>query len=98
MELILNGQRFLVIELLSIGSDFSQGNRLNWSNELYAGEFNHLRDCNLYCEETCGPNPPRVWGGKTDMEALKCNNQPKREVLQVFIAYRSLTSNNVYKM
>lgn len=82
MELVLNGQRLLVLEFLSISYDTSQGNQLNWSNEIFAGEFDHLSNCNLYCEET-GPVPPRLRDGKSDMAALKFDNQPKPEVLQV---------------
>ncbi|XP_028795325.1 uncharacterized protein LOC114750855 isoform X2 [Neltuma alba] len=78
-------KRLLIIEFLSIGYDISQGNQLNWSNELYGGEFDHLQNCNLYCEETCGPVPPRLRDGKSNMEALKFDNQPKPEVLQVYL-------------
>ncbi|KAI9089494.1 hypothetical protein K1719_029099 [Acacia pycnantha] len=78
-------KRLLIIELLSIGHDISQGNQLNWSSELYAGEFDHLQNCNLYCEESCEPDPPRLRNRKSDMEALKFDNQPKPEVLQVYL-------------
>ncbi|XP_054781148.1 uncharacterized protein LOC129288545 isoform X1 [Prosopis cineraria] len=78
-------KRLLVLEFLSLGYDISQGNQLVWSNELYVGEFDHLQNCNLYCEETCRPVPPRLRDGKSDMEALKFDNQPMPEVLQVYL-------------
>lgn len=83
MECIFNVQRLLILEFLSIGYDNSQGNLLNWSDELYVGEFDHLSNCNLYCEETCRPVLPRLRDEKSDMAALKFDNHPNPEVLQV---------------
>lgn len=68
---------------MSIGYDASQVNQLDWSAQLYADEFKDLRDCNLYCEVTRGPVPPRLRDGQSDMVALRFDNQPNPEVLQV---------------
>ncbi|KAJ1438888.1 hypothetical protein SESBI_02659 [Sesbania bispinosa] len=83
LELCL--KRLLVLELLSIGYDASQVNELHWSAQLYADEFKDLRDCNLYCEVTHGPVPPRLRGQKSDIVALRFDNQPNPEVLQVYL-------------
>ncbi|KAJ1421833.1 hypothetical protein SESBI_13471 [Sesbania bispinosa] len=83
LELCL--KRLLVLELLSIGYDASQVNELHWSAQLYADEFKDLRDCNLYCEVTHGPVPPGLQGQKSDIVALRFDNQPNPEVLQVYL-------------
>ncbi|KAK7265850.1 hypothetical protein RJT34_33474 [Clitoria ternatea] len=83
LELCL--KRLLVLEFMSIGYDTSQVNQLHWSAELYADEFRDLRDCNLYCEVTHAPVPPRLRDGKSDMVALRFDNQPNPEVLQVYL-------------
>ena len=93
MELILYGQRLLVLEFLSIGSDALQVNQLNWSDELYPGEFDHLRNCDLYCEETCEPVLPRLRGGESDTVTLKVDKLPNSEVLQVL---HINTRQNIY--
>lgn len=80
---ISNVQRLLILEFMSIGYDASQVNQLRWPAQLYADEFKDLSDCNLYCEVTRGPVPPRLRDGKSDMVALKFDNQPNPEVLQV---------------
>ncbi|XP_061346649.1 uncharacterized protein LOC133292269 isoform X2 [Gastrolobium bilobum] len=53
--------------------------------KLYADEFKDLRDCNLYCEDTHGPVPPRLRDGKSDMVALRFDNKPNPEILQVYL-------------
>ncbi|XP_057421808.1 uncharacterized protein LOC130715705 [Lotus japonicus] len=81
LELCL--KRLLVLELMSVGNDPSQVNQLSWSAQLYNDEFKDLRDCNLFSED--GPVPPRLKDGKSDMVALKFDNQPSPEVLQVYL-------------
>lgn len=66
---------------MSVGNDPSQVNQLSWSAQLYDDEFKDLRDCNLFSED--GPVPPRLKDGKSDMVALKFDNQPSPEILQV---------------
>lgn len=66
---------------MSVGNAPSQVNQLSWSAQLYDDEFKDLRDCNLFSEH--GPVPPRLKDGKSDMVALKFDNQPSPEVLQV---------------
>ncbi|XP_019430838.1 PREDICTED: uncharacterized protein LOC109338146 isoform X1 [Lupinus angustifolius] len=83
LELFL--KRLLVLEFLSIGYDTSLVNQLHWSTQLYAGEFDDLRDCNLYCHETCRPVPPRLRDGKSDIADLRFDSQPNPEVLQVYL-------------
>ncbi|KAK7330304.1 hypothetical protein VNO77_24494 [Canavalia gladiata] len=83
LELCL--KRLLVLEFMSIGCDTSQVKQLHWSTQLYADEFKDLRECNLYCEVTHGPLPPRLRDGKSDMVALRFDNQPDPEVLQVYL-------------
>ncbi|KAL2322101.1 hypothetical protein Fmac_026480 [Flemingia macrophylla] len=83
LELCL--KRLLVLEFLSIGYDTSEVKQLHWSAQLYDDEFRDLRDCNLYCEVTNGPVPPRLRDGKSDIGALRFDNQPNPEVLQVYL-------------
>lgn len=82
-ELTSNVQRLLVLEFMSIGYDTSEVKQLHWSTQLYDDEFKDLRDCNLYCEVTHGPVPPRFRDGKSDIASLRFDNQPNPEVLQV---------------
>ncbi|XP_004508689.1 uncharacterized protein [Cicer arietinum] len=83
MELCL--KRLLVLEFISIGYDASEVNQLHWSDQLYADEFKDLSDCNMYCELIHGPVPPCLRDGKSDMGALRFDNQPNPEVLQVYL-------------
>ncbi|TKY55042.1 hypothetical protein E2542_SST19456 [Spatholobus suberectus] len=78
-------KRLLVLEFMSIGYDTSEVKQLHWSTQLYDDEFKDLRDCNLYCEVTHGPVPPRLRNGKSDIGALRFDNQPTPEVLQVYL-------------
>lgn len=94
-ELISNGQRLLVLEFMSIGYDTSAVKQLHWSTQLYDEEFKDLRDCNLYCEETHGPVPPRLRDGKSDIDALRFDNQPNPEVLQVLYLIPHLLLNSL---
>ncbi|KAH1201467.1 hypothetical protein GmHk_17G048156 [Glycine max] len=59
--------------------------QLHWSTQLYDDEFKDLRDCNLYCVVTHGPVPPRLRDGKSGIDALRFDNQPNPEVLQVYL-------------
>lgn len=77
-------QRLLVVELFTIGCEALEVNEFCWLNELYPGEFDDLRKCNLFSEDTCGPVPPRLMEGKYDMPPLKFNSQPNHENLQVY--------------
>ncbi|CAJ1944177.1 unnamed protein product [Sphenostylis stenocarpa] len=83
LELCL--KRLLVLEFMSIGYDNSEVKQLHWSTQLFEDEFKYLRDCNLYCEVTHGPVPPRFRDGKSDIGALRFDNQPNPEVLQVYL-------------
>ncbi|KAK7347334.1 hypothetical protein VNO80_21864 [Phaseolus coccineus] len=83
LELCL--KRLLVLEFMSIGYDNSEVKQLHWSTQLYDDEFKDLRDCNLYCEVTHGPVPPRFRDGKSDIASLRFDNQPNPEVLQVYL-------------
>ncbi|WJX90078.1 hypothetical protein P8452_72013 [Trifolium repens] len=83
LELCL--KRLLVLEFISIGYDASQVNQLHWSAQLYADELKDFSDCNLFCEVTGGPVPPRLKDGKFDMGALTFNSQPNPEVFQVHL-------------
>ncbi|ESW27242.1 hypothetical protein PHAVU_003G185700 [Phaseolus vulgaris] len=83
LELCL--KRLLVLEFMSIGYDTSEVKQLHWSTHLYDDEFKDLRDCNLYCEVTHGPVPPRFRDGKSDIASLRFDNQPNPEVLQVYL-------------
>lgn len=78
-------QRLVVVELLSISCDVPTVNSLDWSDELYPGEFGELSICNLYGEVTCKPIYPRLDGQKFEMPAARCNQQPDHDVLQVWV-------------
>ncbi|XP_021287326.1 uncharacterized protein LOC110418810 [Herrania umbratica] len=84
-KLELSLKRFLLLELLSIGCEVSQVNRLCWSDELYPGEFSDLKVCNLYSEETSEPVHPRLKDCKSDMPAFQSSRHPDHEILQVYI-------------
>ncbi|KAJ7978716.1 Stellacyanin [Quillaja saponaria] len=81
----LSLKRLLVVEFVSIGCEVSHGNRLNWSNELYPDEFDHLRKSNLYSDETHEPVFPRLRERKSDDSAIISDNHSSPEVLQVYL-------------
>ncbi|XP_004299311.1 PREDICTED: uncharacterized protein LOC101290862 [Fragaria vesca subsp. vesca] len=85
LMLELNVKRLLVVELLSVGSKVSPANILHWSEELYPEEFGDLSMCNLLSEETCEPVYPRLHGQKSDKPAIRRNQQPDHDVLQVYL-------------
>ncbi|CAK7352928.1 unnamed protein product [Dovyalis caffra] len=74
--------RLLLVELFTISCEAPQVNEFCWLNELYPGEFDDLRICNLYSKDTSGPVTPRLMEGKSDMPTLKFNSQPNHENLQ----------------
>lgn len=82
--LILNEQRLLVVELLSISSEEFPVHRVCWLDELYTGEFDDLCTCHLYSNEVGEPVPPKIEGWKSDSPAEQSNCQVDEEVLQVF--------------
>ncbi|KAM6564958.1 hypothetical protein CsatB_024956 [Cannabis sativa] len=71
----LNLKRFLVVELLSLSCESSNVKRLNWSDELYPGEFDDLKVCNLYSEETSGPVQPRLAVSQSDVSISRRDNR-----------------------
>ncbi|XP_042483990.1 uncharacterized protein LOC122064345 [Macadamia integrifolia] len=84
----LSLKRCLLVELLSLSCEkFPQeSDGLCWSNELYPGEFNDLTISNLYSKETCQPLPPRLKGCESgDPRTVRSNQQPREEILQVYI-------------
>lgn len=81
----LSLKRALVVELFTISCEALEVNEFCWLYELYPGEFDDLRKCNLFSEDTCGPVPPRLMEGKSDMPPLKFNSQPNHENLQVYL-------------
>uniref|UniRef100_A0A6N2NFQ3 Uncharacterized protein n=1 Tax=Salix viminalis TaxID=40686 RepID=A0A6N2NFQ3_SALVM len=78
-------QRLLVVELFTNSCEAQEVNEFCWLNELYPGEFDDLRKCNLFSEDTGGPVYPRLMKGKSDMPPLKLNSQPNHENLQVYL-------------
>ncbi|XP_022988462.1 uncharacterized protein LOC111485701 [Cucurbita maxima] len=80
----LNLKRQLLMELLSISSGSSQYS-LVWSEELYSGEFDNLRLCNLLSEETSTPLHPTLKGRESNTHMVSRNHQPNPEVLQVYL-------------
>ncbi|KAL5544588.1 hypothetical protein UlMin_008372 [Ulmus minor] len=81
----LNLKRLLVVELLSISCESSMISRINWSDELYPGEFDDLSICNLFSEEIGEPVHPRLHVSKSDLPTTECNQQPNQETLQVYL-------------
>ncbi|XP_022135577.1 uncharacterized protein LOC111007492 isoform X1 [Momordica charantia] len=82
----LNLKRLLLIELLSISSEVPSRKSWVWSEELYLGEFNDLRLCNLYSKETGEPLCPTLESHKSNTPILSRNHhQPNPEVLQVYL-------------
>ncbi|XP_020519129.1 uncharacterized protein LOC18428013 isoform X3 [Amborella trichopoda] len=85
----LNLKRLLVAALCCITCDDginTQANVLNWSNELFPGEFENMGSIGLLNEESCLPIPPCIQGrenGDTNMERL--SQHPEREVMQVYL-------------
>ncbi|KAK1394049.1 Cyclin-dependent kinase 2-interacting protein [Heracleum sosnowskyi] len=82
----LNLKRLLVIHFISMSSEDVQHNiELSWMDELYIGEFDDLRKCNLYSIEACTPLLPKVKGRNTDKLKLHTENRLDADVLQVYL-------------
>ncbi|XP_024024967.1 uncharacterized protein LOC21398581 [Morus notabilis] len=81
----LNLKRLLVVELLSTSCESSMLNKFNWTDELYTGEFDDLSICNLYSGETSEPVFPRLQVSKSNVPAARSNQQPNREIMQVYL-------------
>ncbi|KAA0047278.1 uncharacterized protein E6C27_scaffold908G00710 [Cucumis melo var. makuwa] len=80
-ELELNLKRLLLMELLSLSSE-SSPKSLVWSEELYSGEFNNLRSCNLWSKETDELLHPTLKGHQSNAPIVSRNQLPNAEVLQ----------------
>ncbi|XP_030509708.1 uncharacterized protein LOC115724547 [Cannabis sativa] len=81
----LNLKRFLVVELLSLSCEASNVKRFNWSDELYQGEFDDLKVCNLFSEETSGPVQPRLAVSKSDVSNSGRNRQLNENTMEVYL-------------
>ncbi|PON70327.1 hypothetical protein TorRG33x02_256930 [Trema orientale] len=81
----LNLKRLLVLELLSLSCESSMVKRFNWSDELYAGEFNDLSVCNLYSGEASEPVKPRLLVSKSDVPTARHTQQLNHETMQVYL-------------
>ncbi|KAL3528457.1 hypothetical protein ACH5RR_007779 [Cinchona calisaya] len=82
----LNLKRLLLIELLSLGDErISEINSLRWSGELYPGEFDDLRTCNLYSKGDCKPVLPSLKKGKVENPSVQPGHQQDRDVLQIYL-------------
>ncbi|KAK4749618.1 hypothetical protein SAY87_027067 [Trapa incisa] len=78
-------KRLIVFELCCAGHKASYIKDLNWSNELYSGEFNDLAFCNLYSSKTHELLPPKMKGCRCDMPSEKHCSQLTQETLQVYV-------------
>lgn len=77
-------QRLLVMELCSIGSEnFSQVDRLKWSDHFYVGEFDDLRICDSNSNEVLKQLEPKVESCNSQSTTMQSNSQLERNVLQV---------------
>ncbi|CAN0871033.1 hypothetical protein LINGRAHAP2_LOCUS9733 [Linum grandiflorum] len=85
----LTMKRLVVVELLNISCEVAKEKEICWSKELYIGEFDQLRECNLYSKETGQPiQPTRLMEMKSNInttEAIKFVGQPNSEILQVYL-------------
>ncbi|XP_038880949.1 uncharacterized protein LOC120072617 isoform X3 [Benincasa hispida] len=80
----LNLKRLLLMELLSLSSE-SSTKSLVWSEELYSGEFNNLRLCNLWSKETSELLHPTLKGHECSTPIVSRTQHPNAEVLQVYL-------------
>ncbi|KAE8727090.1 filaggrin-like isoform X1 [Hibiscus syriacus] len=81
----LSLKRLLVLELLSISCEISEGNQFCWSDELTLGEFGDLKLCNLYSDEAFEPVHPRFEGRKIQFANFSRQQSAGHEILQVYI-------------
>ncbi|KAL0680704.1 hypothetical protein Bca4012_047551 [Brassica carinata] len=58
---------------------------LNWSAELYHGEFDDLSKCSLYSMEVDAPILPRLREDNLGISSVSHTNQPTSEILQIYL-------------
>lgn len=77
-------QRLLVMEICSIGSEeFSQVDRLKWSDHFYVGEFDDLLKCNSNSNEVLKQLVPRLESCNSRTSPMQSSNQLETNILQV---------------
>ncbi|KAG6386065.1 hypothetical protein SASPL_154951 [Salvia splendens] len=82
----LNLKRLLVVEFLSIYDEkVAEAKELQWSDELYEGEFNDLATLNLYSVETHKLNPPSLRNCNSSISNMQSKRQQDSNVLQIYI-------------
>ncbi|XP_006354757.1 uncharacterized protein [Solanum tuberosum] len=81
-----NLKRLLVMEICSIGSEnFSQVDRLKWSDHFYVGEFDDLRICDSNSNEVLKQLVPKVESCNSQSTTTQSSSQLERNVLQVYL-------------
>ncbi|CAN4099400.1 unnamed protein product [Withania somnifera] len=79
-------KRLLVMEICSIGSkDFSQVDKLKWSDHFYDGEFDDLRICNSNSDEVVKQLVPWAESWNAQSSTMQSSSQFERNVLQVYL-------------
>ncbi|XP_057805091.1 uncharacterized protein LOC131020354 [Salvia miltiorrhiza] len=82
----LNLKRLLVVEFLSIYDEkVAEAMGLQWSDELYEGEFDDLATLNLYSAETQKPNLPSLRHCNSSTSNMQSKRQQDSNVLQIYI-------------
>ncbi|KAG6412301.1 hypothetical protein SASPL_124976 [Salvia splendens] len=82
----LNVKRLLVVEFLSIYDEkVAEAMALQWSDELYEGEFGDLATLNLYSAETHQLNLPSLSNCKSSTSNIQSKRQQDSNVLQIYI-------------
>lgn len=79
LESEINLKRLLVMEFISISD---KDNCMDWSEELYLGEFNDLFICGLYTNEPIFPGHTNC---KSNSPANSSSDQAERNILQVYL-------------
>ncbi|XP_047968535.1 uncharacterized protein LOC125212411 [Salvia hispanica] len=80
----LNVKRSLVVEFLSIYDEkVAEAMVLQWSDELYEGEFGDLATLNLYSAETHKLNPPSLSNCNSSTSNIQSKRQQDSIVLEV---------------
>ncbi|XP_033514581.1 uncharacterized protein [Nicotiana tomentosiformis] len=81
-----NIKRLLVMEICSIGSEeFSQVDRLKWSDHFYVGEFDDLLKCNSNSNEVLKQLVPRLESCNSRTSPMQSSNQLESNILQVYL-------------
>ncbi|XP_019254797.1 PREDICTED: uncharacterized protein LOC109233394 isoform X3 [Nicotiana attenuata] len=81
-----NIKRLLVMEICSIGSEeFSQVDRLKWSDHFYVGEFEDLLKCNSNSNEVLNQLVPRLESCNSRTSPMQSSNQLESNILQVYL-------------